>query len=757
MKILSSLSRLKRRRGIVLVTVLLMMPIMLFLIMFIGQVILRESGFAKMEKERGRSFYLAEAAGTIAYHAFATSSFEGSTASTRYQPGVQDDPTAAPLAAADPQRLTLSPALAGWNYDDTTGWYTWSYDPDVDPVTKSMCGGGYPEMMRFRLARFTTTRAGSAAPMREWQILAEGRFDRFSRVHEIAGRSEPLFNNALADFGGGGLSEFLRGPAQEIYGKVHSNADMYFKPGSSLKISGVIADKSYTLADGTTLAAGSVFPGSHGITTAGKIVAHRDAWNRNRTNGSEVNISIDGTPGNTRSMNKIDSEWFGSTHPKWNHPTEGAAERFEGFVRDYQLGAKSIDPPATQSFDGTGLYANSADLRVDYTTAGGWISKKTFRNSAERRDVEYMEIDVAKLRTDNGGADWPRNGAIYSDVPVVLINAGNLKKPSSLASDPDVPNGLTVVSDSTIYTRGDFNMNHPTPAHLQKKTDTAFFQDFYTTNDPNAADAATNPLLTDPAAFSAAVQTRFAPDATPAQWAKLVANNPDLIEPPFKLSGGTLVANDASIYTPKKTGSVWEGNAHVAEFENRHSSALMTNDRIYHVSEGFAFPTTQGQPTANDPRKFAADSDQLIEINSALVDGAVTVDERKFAKRLAVGGNPQVPVAGDYGSDSTWENSDDFLENLGGSRTVRKRGSVIHMGNARMSADYDNLESDADESAGITPWIRETAYNPPFRDYQYDPELLLDAPPLTPYGGTRERWAHIFREGVGGFGDLASY
>ena len=47
------------------------------------------------------------------------------------------------------------------------------------------------------------------------------------------------------------------------------------------------------------------------------------------------------------------------------------------------------------------------------------------------------------------------------------------------------------------------------------------------------------------------------------------------------------------------------------------------------------------------------------------------MDERKFAS-----------PSGGFGSDSTWENSDDFLEKLGTGRTVRKRGSIIHMGNA---------------------------------------------------------------------------
>ena len=206
-----------------------------------------------------------------------------------------------PLPAADTKLLTLPAGLAGWTYSASTGWYTWRYTPGLDPKSKALCGGDFPEMMRFRLARYNQIRNGGVTPTREFQVLAEGKFDRFSRVHELKGSSKPLFNDALSDYGEG-LSEFLRGPAQEIQGRVHSNGPLFFKPGSSLRISGVVADKSYRLADGSILPAGGVFPGSHSVTTASTIVADRDAWGRARGNGSTVNISVRRNSGKHRNI-----------------------------------------------------------------------------------------------------------------------------------------------------------------------------------------------------------------------------------------------------------------------------------------------------------------------------------------------------------------------------------------------------------------------------------------------------------------------
>ena len=383
---------------------------------------------------------------------------------------------------------------------------------------------------------------------------------------------------------------------------------------------------------------GEFFPEATVSRTASTIVADRDAWGRTRGNGSTVNISTDGTPGNTAHLNRIDGQWFGSSHTKWNNPTQGHIPRFNNYVQD---GTTAVTPPALKAFTNTGYYAQKATdngVFLDYTTSGKpWAVQKTFRNSAERRDVAYIEVDIALLRSSNNGADWPKNGAIYSDVPIALINADNLSKPPELVDDPEVPNGLTVVSDSTIYTRGDFNMNYPTPLHLLKSNDTAFFNDFYTAagrnpNDPDNQQIATaNPALYQPAAFAAAldIDTRLGTAGADAgQITRLKRNNIDMLQPPFREevdSGGNptgrLVPNPGSIYAPERVnpasnGSAFRLDAYKNEYENRHSTALMTNDRIYHTTEEFAFPNNQysrgGAPNNNENRKFPTDENQVL-------------------------------------------------------------------------------------------------------------------------------------------------
>ena len=79
------------------------------------------------------------------------------------------------------------------------------------------------------------------------------------------------------------------------------------------------------------------------------------------------------------------------------------------------------------------------------------------------------------------------------------------------------------------------------------------------------------------------------------------------------------------------------------------------------------------------------------------------------------------------------------------------------MGNAAMSQfsdgtiDYTNGQANVDVSAGMCPWIVETVYDPPFRDYGFDPELLVSSPPIGSYTGVTERWKHLHEVGPAGF------
>ncbi|MEW6279002.1 MAG: PilX N-terminal domain-containing pilus assembly protein [Candidatus Eremiobacterota bacterium] len=201
-------------------------------------------------------------------------------------------------------------------------------------------------------------------------------------------------------------------------------------------------------------------------------------------------------------------------------------------------------------------------------------------------------------------------------------------------------------------------------------------------------------------------------------------------------AGMTLVAN-GTLYTRGDFNMVYpDQGSYQAKSSQKKPAALITRDRIYHLSKNFNDATSGNSsiPTASDPSKYSGDPTNLVEINGALVDGAPTVDERNYVK--TVDGQPNPYYNPNYISGQTcWANSDDFLENFGSTRTVKKCGSVVHLQNATMA----NVQN-SNLTPGVTPWVIRTHYNPPYRDYSYDPLLKTNPPPFTPVVSERLLW-----------------
>ncbi|MCE1248946.1 MAG: hypothetical protein LWY06_20100 [Firmicutes bacterium] len=198
----------------------------------------------------------------------------------------------------------------------------------------------------------------------------------------------------------------------------------------------------------------------------------------------------------------------------------------------------------------------------------------------------------------------------------------------------------------------------------------------------------------------------------------------------------TIVSN-CNVYTQGDVNKVY-GN--VTAFNSKQSTkqpfALITSQRIYHLSSGWKDGASQNQnsniPKASDPALFNGDDQNTIEINAALIDGSPTIDERNYVKSWN-------SVANTYytGKDTpAVANSDDLLEDLSGF-TLKKRGSIIHLNNAVMAA-FDNSNA----GPGILAWIVKTSYVAPIRDYGYDNALSnpLKVPPFTPGASKKSMW-----------------
>ena len=285
------------------------------------------------------------------------------------------------------------------------GWYEWSWSPGC--AYESFNGGTAVEKFRYRIYYPTST---------TWIIEADGIYGGLQKRIQCIGTTELAFSYALFD--DQNLGEFTRGADQTISGKVHANGDMFFRPtGTTLQISATQ------------------------VTAAGKMIRYQDAWGRADTSGT---VKITNKAGSYVTMNGTSQgasgkgNAFDSCNSSWTDSSSGALSKWGGVVKDVTLGAGHINAPSVQSFEPGGYYDQNAGAHITPTTTGTGITSKTFTNKGENHSETVKEIDLSTY-------SMPSNGLIYCTTPVRFVNGGKLSAP------------LTVVSNSNIYTKGDFN------------------------------------------------------------------------------------------------------------------------------------------------------------------------------------------------------------------------------------------------------------------------------------------------------------
>ncbi|MEW6281910.1 MAG: hypothetical protein AB1758_25110 [Candidatus Eremiobacterota bacterium] len=621
---------MRNKRGFILLLVMLLIPLCFLLMFMIVRLNIQETHYAMTRTGQGHAFFLAESGLQVGYDAFAASNFSRTTnlAGPADTPGLEN---------TGANRLVINTALYPGMTDQGANGYVWIWNRGDNPLNSFSSTGrpeGYQIQVWFDDANPAVWHLRSSA----FYGNNAGEGQRFQAVHELSGSTDQMLKYAIFD--NGDLSEFVRGPEQTVYGKVHANGDLYIRPSNGGANALTLRLNTYVL-DGENL-----------ITTAGKVIRHKDAWERNAVTSGTV--KIEKTTGNYEVLSKGNGlKWslanplgsYDSFHQDWTKPdASGATQKFANRVKDGSLGQTTLDPPNIGSLEPGGYYqqqAQAGGLEIKSSTTGSWISQKTFYNNKEERSVTVWEVDVQAMAA---AGKWPNNGLIYSEVPLRFVNAGKFPNCSTY---PVVSNGLTVATNRTIYTKGDFNDEQP---------------------------------------------TNYVPPA-----------GGDLNTPPV---------------------------------------ALMTTDRIYHLSNGF----NDAQHTNNAALKNGADDGNKIEIHAALIDGAPTVDEigkvtdtNIFDAWEKAGMPPtDIPYAIDNpNSDRAWANSDDYLENLS-ALTVTKLGTIVHLQNATMpqfSANPSTLP------AGVTPWIYHNHYSPPTRDYRY--ARNGQAPPFIPNLGVKAFWRQI--------------
>jgi hypothetical protein len=181
----------------------------------------------------------------------------------------------------------------------------------------------------------------------------------------------------------------------------------------------------------------------------------------------------------------------------------------------------------------------------------------------------------------------------------------------------------------------------------------------------------------------------------------------------------TIVAHH-SVYTKGHFNSV-----------NKRAAAIISSGRIWHLSNAWSDDPalTYGSKSSRQA------SNGTTVINAALVDGTPVVHEANFAD-LDGDGSPDDPSAGD-----AWANNDQMLESWGSSRTLQKRGSIVHLQFADMADNVYNSGILDHEVA----WSKHAEYSPPYRDYGYDPAFagMAGQPPFAPLVSKLYLWQEI--------------
>ncbi|MCK4545847.1 MAG: pilus assembly PilX N-terminal domain-containing protein [Candidatus Eisenbacteria sp.] len=392
-----------------------------------------EGRIAVNENLAAKALMMAESSWNVAYREFSNVNFHYYT----HNADGSFPPADALTYVATPHVVLDDLENNGLSDERNNGDFVWEWQPGNEHM--SLSGGTLPESFRFRIYP-RTDNAGED----ELFLECTGRVGNATRTIRIGLFKESGFKYAV--FSDGDLGEFTRGRDQTIAGPIHANGDICFRPEA-----------------GQTLSLDS-----ESVTCTGEMIRSRDVWGRPAPSGSTVEIK-DGDGVYQEMDNGDPGEAFDSENPDWldcdeTNGIEGALEKWDGIVRDGQLGGQYIKPPDFDAFKVGGYYECQSGLRIhaaDFQTDGSGLDitgtiadaiyEVTFWNPNLDQFVMVQEIDLALLAA---AGCYPANGLIFSDQPVRLVNAGELQAP------------LTVVADNSIYTKGSFNGVDKKPAAL---------------------------------------------------------------------------------------------------------------------------------------------------------------------------------------------------------------------------------------------------------------------------------------------------
>lgn len=249
--------------------------------------------------------------------------------------------------------------------------------------------------------------------------------------------------------------EIAPGPSMLLFGRVHSNRDIYLQSGNVINID------SY-------------------MTAYGDIHHGRKPGSGQATSNGDVNIM--GLDGNYHSM-RDGGDWLESSDAHW---FDTAAARWGGRVQDAAFGqsrlnlplnggstdAHKIIEPASAGGGNPDSFENDATFKimdgVAYSKdgAGNWtdvtgnliadgsLQSTTFHDKREGSDVTVYDIDMSNFKNS---PYFPSNGIMYADDDRSGVRG------TRLFNADDIGQPFTIASENPVYTMGDINTVNKQP------------------------------------------------------------------------------------------------------------------------------------------------------------------------------------------------------------------------------------------------------------------------------------------------------
>jgi Tfp pilus assembly protein PilX len=340
--------------------------------------------------------------------------------------------------------------------------------------------------------------------------------------------------------------EINPGAVMTVRGRVHSNQNLYSRPGDTLTFNGDVTAAG-NLIDGRK-------PGDPTTPQSGQIVFNGE--HDGGVNSLNMPIGTDNTPANVRQIVE--------------RPPVGESPTSDMGTQRFYNKSDLVLTIRDNGVDAHGPTANGNSPVLAWSDISSFVStNKSFFNKREGRTVQVTQIDVGKLKDWNEGGN-PLTTALGRNVNSLWVE--DLRTQTG-GSEPGVrlvngqtlpPSGLTVVTPQPLYVQGHYNVKDSAKgtSDTSQSVPAALIGDAITVLSPSWADgASTSSMDTGRVAANTTVNAAFLAgivETVSGSYSGGVENFPRFLE---NWSGKTFTYNGSMIvmFPSRIATGTWKG------------------------------------------------------------------------------------------------------------------------------------------------------------------------------------------------------